>query len=538
MGGMKMPLIFYFYVGDGFMKPIIVNFSHYVIPEYEIGDCTRLERQLSIFDNRYYQLRPIGLTYDEDEKELRIPRGFPEKYLSSLLGRTLDIRDKAMDSEKMKINLLQEPREKLQTEVISFLCGGSNKYQYTKRHTQLFCDLNTGKGKTYCATAAMSYFKQKTVVFTPSRISKVSDQWLEGILAATDKRKQDILIVTGSKMCLGILEGKYENVDVFIFNRATVLSFAKTYGWRKFQEMIEKTKAGIKIVDEAHLDFATNVKIDCYTNIKRNWYLTSSAGRGSIDEDKIFKNVFDTVPILGKEFTTIENNHIVMLVFKFSHVPTTKQRLGCKTKEGLSSALYSNYLMDKAGARTEFFNTLNHALKTIFVKYKDSDGKLLILGASRELLRTISKFLAANYPQYSVGMYTSDIDRKVREKELSNDIILGTEKGVGTGADIKDLQFMINLIPYSNKIYADQLPGRLRNNGRNVFYMELVNTGFPEASNQFDNRVKHLGKKAKQGKIISVEYSSEHAVQSIPPRYNRNDNGCIRLILKPSWKNG
>jgi len=485
------------------MSKIIANFSHYIISNYKKGEYYTLEKMLSVFDGRRYKAVPIGMIYDDDKNELRIPRGFSSDKLSNITGRDVKVIDKPFPFDKIDIELYKQPRETLQIKIIAFLCG-LGKYEYTKKHSQVFCDLNTGKGKTYCAIATISYFKSKTIIFTPSRISKVADQWYESILEYTNKKEKDILVVKGSKVCLDILENKYDDKEIFIFHRATVTSFAKQYGWDKFQEVIEKTKAGVKIIDEAHLDFVTNVKIDCYSNIKRNIYLTSSAGRGDYREDKIFKLVFDNVPILGKELISKEDNYIIMVIFKFNHNASYDQRLSCKTKEGLSTSLYSNYLVDPKGAKYEFFTALDKALTKIFLKYREKEGKLLILGSTREFLNTIQKFLHKNYEEYSVGIYTSDIDKKIRHKELDKDIILATDKGLGAGADIFNLQFTINLIPYSNKIYADQISGRLRDIG-DVFYMEIVNTGFPEAASQFVKRSDHLVKKAKDSKLITVK---------------------------------
>ena len=489
------------------MSNIIANFSHYLIQDYAKGDYSRLEKILCSYNERLHRAIPIGFVYDKETKELRIPRGFSANNLSSISGQDIHINYKPSDYDKMEMELYQQPREKLQLKTIAFLCG-LGKYDYTKKYSQVFCDLNTGKGKTYCAIAAMSYYRHKTVIFTPSRIGKIADQWYESIIKYTNKKDEDILLIKGSKMCLDILDGKYDNKEIFIFPRSTVTSFSTKYGWGKFQELMEKIKVGVKIIDETHLDFVTNIKIDCYSNIKRNIYLTSSAGRGDDVEDKIFKAIFNSVPILGKELTTKEDNYIIMIIIKFTHNASYDQRLSCKTKEGLSTALYSNYLVDQHGAKREFFTSLDYALKKIFIKYRDDkNGKLLIVGSTREFLNTISRFLKKNYEEYSVGMYTSDVNKKIRHEELNSDIILGTDKGISTGSDIENLQFIINLIPYSNKIYADQINGRNRklDDGRNSFYVEIVNDGFPEAISQYDKRSKYLCKKAKNSKLIIIK---------------------------------
>jgi hypothetical protein len=519
---------------------IIANFSHYVIPNYkeeDSEDLTRLEKSLSVFDNMIYSYIPIGYHYDEEKNELRIPRGYPYKDIlqSFKFQRKLTTNFKPQEYDKIDVKLFQQPREQLQVEMMSFLCG-LGKHSYTEKFSQVFCDLHTGKGKTYCTVSSLSYFKTKAIIFIPSKLSKLIPQWYEALTTYTNKRARDILIVRGSDMCEDIYKGKYTDKEVFIFTKGTVLSYANTYGWPKFQEMIERTKAGVKIIDEAHMDLRTNVLIDCYTNIKKNIYLTASALRGDRFENEIFKKLFHAVPIFGKELVKPEENYIIMIIYQFRHKPTTKQRASCKMRKGLSAVKYTEYLTSKEGARYQFFTALDKCIKDIFVKNRNKSGfvnhwkldkgryvrntngniqihrtekfqgKLLILGATIEFLKTIQKFLEANFSQYSVGLYTGEIKNlKERELELNKDIILATEKGIGTGANIDDLQFMINTIPYSNPVYANQLPGRLRDLGHRCFYMELVNTEFNEAASQYDRRSKFLMEKAKGNKLIIVK---------------------------------
>jgi hypothetical protein len=515
------------------MSNIIANFSYYLIPDYEKGDSEGIEKSLSIWDERRFTVTPIGYYYNEEKKELRIPRGYNYSDLKRMTHREITVNKVPQEFDKIDIRLYQNPREDLQIRVISFLCG-LGKYQHIEKHSQVFCDLNTGKGKTYCAIAAVSHLKTKVAIIIPSRLSsKLIPQWKESIIKYTNKKDRDILVVKGSDMCVDILKGKYKTKEFFIFSKGTILSFAKTNGWDKFEELMRVTKVGVKIVDEAHMDMHTNVLIDCHSNVKRNFYLTASAGRGDEWENKIFKRLFNMVPILGKDLTKKEDNYIVMFCYQFRHKPTQKQRIGCKTREGLSAALYSNYLVNKDGARLEFFTAFDKVMKNVFAptRFKDKvlsgteslgpysrnetghikifkkdtfKGKLLVLASTRELLRTIQKFLVANYPQYTIGMYTGDVDIKVRDKELENDIILATDKGMGTGADVDDLQVVINLIPYSNEISANQLPGRLRDIKRKVIYVEIVNIAFDEAASQYYRRMPFLSQKAKDGKIIHV----------------------------------
>lgn len=514
---------------------IEANFSYYSMKHVDAEKIEGLMKYLSVWDGRYYRFIPIGYHYNEETQELRIPRGFSYGMLKKILDRNVVINNKPQSFKKMSIDLLTAPRDKAQLKVISFLCG-LGKYSYTSKFSQVFSDMVTGKGKTYCTVASIAHYKMRSAIFIPASLSgKLIPQWIQAFTEFTNKRERDILVVQGSKTCEEILSGDHDDKEIYIFSKSTVLSFAKKHGWEKFTELMEKTQVGIKVIDEAHMDLRTNVMIDCHVNVKRNIYLTASVGRGDRFEDKIFKSVFQNIPVLGKELVPTTENYINMIMYHFFHKPSTRQRAACKTREGLSAVKYSAYLVDPDGARNQFFTALNTALRGVVIPNRsnmlNSDdtsvvggynrnvkgyiqlvrkpvvmGKLLILGSTREFLTTIQRFLQKNFPELTIGMYTSDVNKNVRDLELERDIILATEKGLGTGADIPHLQFMINLIPYSNKILANQLPGRVRQiKGKTLFYMELINVEFPDAAEQYNRRLPYLAEKAKSGKIVQVE---------------------------------
>jgi hypothetical protein len=93
-----------------------------------------------------------------------------------------------------------------------------------------------------------------------------------------------------------------------------------------------------------------------------------------------------------------------------------------------------------------------------------------------------------------------------KEEALLSDIIIATTASLGTGADIKGLQFGINCSTYSSWISVKQISGRLRKlpDETPTVYIEMVNFGYIKTVKQFEKRKPYLVKASKDEKILMV----------------------------------
>ena len=68
------------------------------------------------------------------------------------------------------------------------------KYYHTADKSMLSVNLNTGKGKSYCAVATMSFYEVASIVITDN--VGVLDQWRDYILEYTDIKIGEIYYLT------------------------------------------------------------------------------------------------------------------------------------------------------------------------------------------------------------------------------------------------------------------------------------------------------------------------------------------------------
>ena len=170
------------------MDKIVVKNTCIVINNYEFNDCIKLENQFRIYDMITHSYYYIGLYYDKENKKLYLPRGLDIWYVEKLLNEKAYVeRNQYNNFDKYDdIRMKFLPRDEDQLKATRFMTG-SGEYLETATKSQLQLNLNTGKGKTYCSIATMSYLGIKSVVITDS--VSVLRQWKYNLIYKYDIQK-------------------------------------------------------------------------------------------------------------------------------------------------------------------------------------------------------------------------------------------------------------------------------------------------------------------------------------------------------------
>ena len=98
------------------------------------------------------------------------------------------------------------------------------------------------------------------------------------------------------------------------------------------------------------------------------------------------------------------------------------------------------------------------------------------------------------------------MNKKDKEEALEEDIICATISSLGTGADIKGIQYVFNVATYSSQITATQTAGRARKlkDGTQVWYIEFVNMSYLKTLRQYENHKQALVKLSRTGKLFVI----------------------------------
>ena len=457
-------------------KKIICYRTHIELNQYTLGECPRLEKRLSTYDQVYYTWIPKGYIYDEERECLLIPSGVPTTWVENLTGRPSEIRYDCDPYADMSIRLTGQPRDELQKESISFL-SGHGKYQNYSSYSQMVLNLDTGVGKTFIAIALMTIKRMRTVIIINT--SKIKTQWISSLMQYTDISPANIIEVTGSPMCVNIIKkpAKFKYGRVFIVTHDTLRSFGNSYGWENVHELFNAMQVGVKIYDEAHLEFANIVRVDCYTNTKYTYYLTATFGRSDMKENFIYTNCFSSIPKFEQKKRTVYEGkrYITYIAVFYRTTPTVGQIARLKNKYGFNRNAYSRYQLVHD---MKFFGKIEEMVALTVIKRK---AKTLLLLTTIEGIEDVKEYLEKRYPEITIGTYHSKMkSEEEKAKSMNCDLIISTVKSLGVGADIANLRAIINTESYKSPIITEQILGRLRPLGDGVtcYYIELIDEAF------------------------------------------------------------
>lgn len=477
---------------------IKVNHTHMLIPNYELGDCEELERQLSTWDKICYRFNPIGFYYDEERKLLRIPRGLDISYIERKFpSKLIEFSYTPDPYDKVVFTLRTMPKSDIQKKSIAFLLGEEG-FKYTKKYSQQSLNLDTGDGKTYCVIASLTFLNMKSLIVTHTE--SIKKQWKESLVKFTSLSDPYICNISGSnvidKLIAKIESGKTLPYKVYLVNHATIRSYAKMNGWESITKLFQLLKIGVKVFDEAHLEFENLVRIDLFTNTKKTFYLTANFERSGIEENIVFEKCFRHIVKYGVETKEEKRKHIKYLGVLYNTHPSLMEQSSVKNVHGFDKNKYCDYQIKK----DKFFEVV-HSMLDICMTH---EGKILILlskiDACKIMYEDLTEYLHHKGSHYTVSIYNSSIPEKEKALALERDIIISTQKSLGTGNDIKGLRSVIMTEQYSSKIIANQTAGRLREYSKEdyTFYIEIVDIGFKRVHEMYKKRVPIFKKKCAQ----------------------------------------
>lgn len=451
---------------------IKVTNTSIIVHPYKLGESIKLEEAFRIYDPIKHTFFLKGLYYDEKSETLYLPSGMDLWYVKRALNEkyyTYVEHNKyyTIDNIMMKY----KPRDNNQQEALKFAIG-IGKYEENADKSQLLISLNTGKGKTYCSVALMSYFKIRSMVITSS--NSLLDQWEQNILEYTNLDKSDIVRISGSDYCNMILSGnsaKANNGKIFLCSHGTLRSFGERYGWNKITELFEYLGIGLKFYDEAHTSYDNMLMIDFFTNTFKTFYVTATPGRSNYQENHIFQISLKNVPMIDL-FDENNDPHTSYIAIKWNSKPTAQQISACAHR---FYKFDRNKYIDYVTKKPEFYQMMRIIMDMV-IKCK---GRVLMYIGTNEGILRLYKWLGENYPEFigDIGVFTSLVSKEDKRAEKKKKLLLSTTKSAGLGEHIDGLKMTILLAePFKSDILARQTLGRTRDD--NTLYIELVDLGF------------------------------------------------------------
>ena len=263
--------------------------THMELYPYKKDDYPIIEDMYMIEDKYSHTIVPCGFMIEDGK--LFLPRGTPISKIERLTGCTVNFIKESDPVEPMDRHhhSLYDPRNKIQEESIAFL---------KEDERQQALNLKTGYGKTFAVAYASSDLAERTIIITPN--NSLKQQWIKTYREMFGYRPRDMMDIAGSDVMEMIMADALKQVDVYFVNHQTLRSYLNNHNGFMLHKFFKKIAVGIKVYDEAHMEFANILTIDSFSNTNRTWYLTATFDRSSKKESRCFKLAFSSVVTYGE----------------------------------------------------------------------------------------------------------------------------------------------------------------------------------------------------------------------------------------------
>lgn len=443
---------------------------------YNANNMGRLERSLSFYERDQYKYTMHTFLYDAERNTLCVPKGLGVQYIQDKLKHdnifinTTNLCDnKATCPKRMTSVTLKKyvaPRDDLQEKAINFMIKDFN-------NTQRTINLATGKGKTFCTIYSIITMGYPAIIIS----GNLSEQWIREIMKFTDSENDDVERIRGRES-IDDLMSRPPTATFYVASTNTLTSYIKNGG--DLQAFFDHLNIRIKVIDEVHINFEANVKIDLRSNVLHNWYLTATLGRSDTFQDRMFKYIYDFLPNFGKSTTT---SHFNIYLITYNTFPQKFQIKMCTTRKGFNAHIYFRYLFKSSNKVLFLYKLMSHFVKRL-LDYDTEARALIVLSRTSdiEIIHTMFKTI----DNLDSGQYCTIIPNiKDRKKELEKQIILSTLGSCNAGLDIPNLRLILCICPFGSPILVKQLMGRLREiEGKEVYYCDFVDMGFKDMVKQ------------------------------------------------------
>jgi len=423
------------------------------------------------------------------------------------------MKDRGIDPDRMQINYVPLPKS-IPVEYDVFEHYVAHEYQVpiiealadtaTKSRR---LDLQTGRGKTFAALSALQKRGERAVIMIPP---KYFGLWIKALKDTYRGVEGRFMTVSGSaemkKLTESAVEGELD-VDIIVISSMTYRTYIEAY--ERFKDKMseigymvvpprfhEALGVGYQINDEFHEDPGLVYRIDVYSNVAKQVYLSATPFTGN----EFVTRMIDIMLPAGTECELPEYDQYIKTVALLYQDPTVQKKdFLTPFKNTYNHARYENRMLEKKRRVERYYGMVKRVIHGVYYKDRLPEQKLLVLCATVKFIEKLTVFLAAEFPDLVVGAHVAG---SKFEKLMTNDITVSTIKSAGTGVDIPNLRETLLLQATDSKKDNIQILGRLRrlkkypDHTPRLTYM--VCTDIPQHTRYHNNKQEHF-----KGKVIA-----------------------------------
>lgn len=332
-------------------------------------------------------------------------------------------------------------------------------------------DLQTGKGKTLTSLASLAEKGVRAVVMVPPKYFGIWIEALQNTFKGYAENPLKFMTVSGSaelqKLIDRGIENDLEGVDVIVISNVTYRSYIDNYekyghdivnlGYNapppRFHEAIG---AGMQINDEIQEDPGLVFRIDMYSNVDLQVYLSATPFTGNAYVTKMIDKMLPSSTMVRLPNLDV---YINCMCLRYCEPKVKPKDYLTPFKNTYNHARYETQMMKDKTRHHAYKKMVGNIAQGIFVNDRLPGQKLLLLCATVAFIDDLVVYLKERFPDLNINGHVSG---SPYERLLINDITVSTIKSSGTGVDIPNLREVGLLQATDSKKDNIQILGRLR----------------------------------------------------------------------------
>lgn len=321
-------------------------------------------------------------------------------------------------------------------------------------------NIQTGRGKTFLACANIADHRLRTAIIARAGFL---EQWEENLLKFFTFEPGGLLYIDSGSMLRRVLTSKQEIVfDVALISNTLLRNYIAE--WESSsgkspitpvppEEIFRKLKIGFRVIDEGHMDFHFNFKLDLYTKCRRS--LTLSATFDSSDQ---FTNEMYEIAYPKRERITLPYVKYID-AFAVHYRIKEHQKIRWRGAQGYNHNTFEASLRQHKKILHSYLDMVGDIIQSRFVGRYAEGKKALVFFSSIWLCDYAASYYAKRFENFAVGSYCDGRDKSIL---VESDIIVSTDRSAGTAIDIPGLFVNILTIAINSRQLNEQILGRTR----------------------------------------------------------------------------
>lgn len=327
--------------------------------------------------------------------------------------------------------------------------------------------LQTGRGKTLTTLFAISKLATRVVVVLPGMYV---DQWAKEVNETFEYEFGDLIVIRGTKPFTQMLNAALDDTLTAKFIIIT------TNTWQKYMQIHETSncnselvypvppdrfyetiKAGIRNIDEVHLNFHCNFRQDLFTHIT----LTNSLSATLEPEKPMLAKLYDIVWPAETRGPEVEYDKFISMAVLWYSISDV-QRIRCIGPRGYSHNDFEKSILRYKGMTKDYFEMHLSIITREFISVFEPGQSALVMFSTIDMAVKFHEFLTQRLPDLNIQRYVRGMDDDYHENFRKGDIIISTYKSSGTAVDRPNLRVTFRSMWLSTKEGNIQVLGRTR----------------------------------------------------------------------------